>query len=179
MRYTILMNKRTRIDNPAAKTLDERGYPLYRGWGDDVAQQLVELSQQSHILQYTPNDHGRRFASEQSAHDWYHAHERAVYTLGEHAIDGIIWFGESRSDIADGDYTFAIRMYEGAQGKGLARGFMQGAHQDFREQLDYDGAIWLETDIDNVAARALYAKAGYQEVRTVDERVVMEQKSAE
>lgn len=170
------MNERTPIYNPAADTLNERGYLLYRGWGDEVAQQLVGLSRQPHIQQYTPNDQARRFASEQSAHEWYAAHERAVYTLGEQAVDGIIWFGQARSDIADGDYTFAIRMYEGAQGKGLARGFMQGAHQDFREQLDYDGAIWLETDTDNAAARALYAKSGYQEVRTVDERVVMEQR---
>lgn len=148
---------------------------MYRGWDDSVATELVALSSQPHILEFTPNDAARRFTNKDSANEWYHQHQRVMYTIGETAITGIIWFGEASSEHTDGDFTFAIRMYEAARGQGLARHFMQAAHLDFRETMDYHNVIWLETDITNTAARTLYERAGYDERLIVDERVVMTQ----
>lgn len=170
------MNERQPIANA---TLEERGYHLYRGWSDTIAEQLVALSHQPHILAFTPNDAATRFSSVEAAHEWHDSRERTVYTLGSEAVAGLIWFGKAQSSHVEGDYTFAIRIYEAAQGKGLARPLMNAAHEDFREHTPYNNAIWLETDVDNVAARALYEKTGYIERALINERVIMMQMPTE
>ena len=176
------MNTLHVIENDFTQPLNDASYAVHRGWSDDFEQQLVELSMQSHILKDTPHDASRRFSSTEMARQWYKDHERTVYTLAHCAIDesapqinGLIWFGKSQRDDLDAEYTFAIRMYQGAQGKGLAKPFMKAAHEDFRN--NYTGAIWLETSTDNLAARALYRKVNYSETNIDGTRITMTQTS--
>ncbi len=176
--YNKYMNTLRVIENDFTHPLNNAGYIVHHGWSDDIEKQLVELSTQPHILKDTPNDAARRFSSTEAARKWHDDHERSVYTLADQAlaevapqIKGLIWFGRSERDDLAAEYTFAIRMYDGAQGKGLAKPFMKAAHEDFRNS--YDGAIWLETSTDNLAARALYRKVHYSEAAIDDTRVTM------
>ena len=167
------MNSLERIDNEFTEPLMDHGYTLRRGWDKSIAKELVELSQQEHIRKFTPKDRSKRFTDEAAAETWFNKTDRVVYTLANTAVAGLIWFGKSHSVHTSGDYTFAIRIYEETRGQKLARPFMEAAHEDFRKYTAYNGAIWLETDIDNTHAVALYEKTGYKKVDTVNGRFVM------
>jgi Acetyltransferases len=160
------------VKNELTAPIEAAGYTVRRGWNNTIATQLVELSLQPHIEHMTPNDADRRFTTVEAAHQWYAAHERAVYTLGHSAVAGLIWFGRTEES-EHGDYTFAIRMYEEAQGKHLARPFMQAAHADFLAETPDAPSIWLDTRIDNERAAILYEKVGYTTIDRIDDRYVM------
>lgn len=161
------------VRNELTAPIEQAGFEVRRGWSDEIARQLTALSHQPHIQSSTPNDMKKRFSSLEAAQQWHDHHERVVYTIARCAVAGLIWFGRSSSDQAPGAYTFAIRMYAEAQGKHLARPFMNAVHADFREQSGYSDEIWLDTATTNDAAIALYHKVGYADVRTVNDRIYM------
>ena len=167
------MDKLTSIDNKYTPPLTELGFRLSRGWNDEIAKQLVELSRQPHILDTTPNDAVKRFASPETAQAWHDTHKRTVYTIGNNAVAGLIWFGAATSQHVPGDYTFAIRMYSEARGKHLARPFMNASQADFRDTHNYDDEIWLDTLETNHTAIALYEKVGYSRQKNIDGRLYM------
>ena len=167
------MNKLESVQNKYTDPLLQAGYELRRGWDEDIAAELMELSKQQHIQNHTPNDTLKRFKDLEMANAWYAKNDRTVYTIANTAIAGLIWFGASQSEYIDGDYTFAIRVYEEAQGKRLARPFMNAAHEDFRRHAAYNGDIWLSTDINNERAIELYEKVGYKTRQIIDGRLVM------
>ena len=150
--------------------LHEAGVDVYEGWNAKLANDLVRVSKQLHIMQNTPNDATKRFMNVDKANDWYDKKDRSVYSLYcGGSLDGIAWFGlNERPDLHAG-HTFAIRLYENAVGRGLAYLLMKIVHDDFAAP----GGIWLETDDNNSAARRLYEKFGYQKVNESDGRVTM------
>lgn len=160
------------ITNGLTTPIEAAGYTVRRGWNDDIASELTELSVQSHIIAMTPKDSLHRFSTSEAAHEWYHDHERTIYTLGRNAVAGLIWFGKTENS-PYGDYTFAIRMYEEVQGQHLARPFMHAAHADFFSNTHDASTIWLDTHIDNDRAIALYEKVGYKTLHQVNDRLVM------
>lgn len=164
------------VENEFTKPFNEKGLRLRRGWSHDIARQLVALSQEPHIKRHTPNDAAKRFTTSEAGNNWHHDHHRVVYTLADTAVNGLIWFGETPDD-PHGRYTFAIRMYQKSLRQHLAKPFMNAAHADFREVEQYDGPIWLDTDINNVSARALYEKTGYEEIDQDKNRIIMVQES--
>ena len=166
------INRLTRIENPHTDKLEEKGLGLYRGWNDDLANVLIELSKQPHIAQSTPNDTLSRFRNLPAARNWHDLGRRSVYTLQSDEIEGLIWYDvRPRRDI-EADYTFAIRMYESSRGKKLAHGFMQAAHYDFAESKG-NPTVWLDVDHGNPAARHLYDKFGYVADHQEGDRTVM------
>ncbi len=164
-----------KVTNESADILEERGFEVYRGWSDELAQALPELSLQKHInTAETGGDAARRFCDRETAHQWHdNSPYRAVYTLGDTAIRGIIWYGEARRDEADSNLTFAIRLYEGAQGKGAARPFMGAAQQSLEQDENRQERVWLETGVNNIAAQSLYRKFGYQQISEENGRILM------
>jgi GNAT superfamily N-acetyltransferase len=145
-----------------------------------VGHELVRKSRESHVRRHTPRDSEHRFASA-DAYELWSRKGRELYALvdGEVApeLAAIIWYGEEavpqevygemdgRSDL-DRALTFAIRIYDGYQGRGAAKIFMEATLIDLlrqyqRRQQDVS-AIWLETDADNGPAVASYLAFGYR-----------------
>lgn len=172
------MPRLIRVENSFTIPLEDRGFDVYRGWSGTVASQLVERSEEPEMLEHVPRDHAERFISRERAHEWYRENERVLYALGERAsvgsLAGVAWFTRRSLADYDADYTFAIRLYKQARGKGMAGAFMMAAHLDLQSANRYEGATWLETDGTNMPARRLYERFGYSEVaRTEDERIRM------
>lgn len=174
--YDVRMSELEIVENEYTSPLTQKELRMRRGWNLDIARQLVTLSKEPHILFHTPNDTARRFPDCKKATEWHESHHRVIYTLANTAVSGLIWFGET-SENPNGQFTFAIRMYQKSQGQRLAKPFMDAAHADFREVEQYDGPIWLDTDMNNASARALYEKTGYEEIGQEGNRIIMVQES--
>jgi len=152
------------------------------GVDDNLVEQLVANSQQAAIKQFTPKDSAERFSSPESFAQWQ-AKGRTVHWLlaDDNKLAGIIWYGKAESPIElpepAPDETFAIRIYEGFSGQGLARPFMKKSLQIYASAKmaagDPFNGIWLQTDVDNPAALASYQKFGYTEVTRDEKRVTM------
>jgi hypothetical protein len=160
------------------------------GWDKGLEQQLLTKSRQASILQYTPKDAGQRFGSPAMLEHWRAKGREIHWLLGaNHDLAGIIWYGKSPFPLDAQQFapqlmasevpqeTFAIRLYDGYAGHGLARPFMQ---QSLRVHVQHQQAnhqpvsgVWLQTDITNPAAIAAYIKFGYQEVIRDNTRVTM------
>lgn len=168
------MKQREIVTNQHTPRLSDQGYELLRGWDTSLAAAIVERSREPHILHSTPRDASQRFPTLEAAEQWHDSHERIVYGLF-HAVElsGLIWYNKAPLPSHDADVTFAIRLYDGARGKGLGRPFLEATEVDYREQTDYDGPIWLSTALDNTVAQSLYLRTGYQPVAERDERLIM------
>lgn len=94
---------------------------------------------------------------------------------------GIVWLGEEQIpskdfmvDFNEDEFgiTFAIRIYEGARGKGLANRFMKEAIAIFKSTEKYRGfknkGIWLEVTHDNIPAVRAYERSGFKRVTDPD-----------
>lgn len=161
-----------RIENEYTDTLESRGFEVYRGWNETLAEKIVNLSQQPHILETTPGDAERRFQSVNDAQIWHNMGHRSIYTLHGDDVAGLIWYDIRIRRDPNADYTFAIRTYEEAHGKKLAYGFMKAAHQDFADRKG-NPAVWLDVALDNSAARHLYRKFGYRALSIENGRELM------
>lgn len=153
------------------------------GIDDDLVNQLIQKSQQPAILQYTPNDAKKRFGSQQMFHEWFAKGREIHWLLSEdNDLAGIIWYGKAPFplDISLPETpteTFAIRIYEGYSGHGLARPFMKFSLQMYIKSEESNNekftGIWLQTGMDNPAALSVYRKFGYQDVAADDKRVTL------
>jgi GNAT superfamily N-acetyltransferase len=166
---------------------DDAMKPLitYIAVGEDAAleEQLIQKSRQPNILKYTPNDAKERFGDQAMLQKWLDKGREIHWLLGSgHDLAGIIWYGKSKFPLdiqlpETPQETFAIRIYEGYSGHGLARSFMtQSLHVAIKLKKDRGEpivGIWLQTDLDNQAAVAAYTKFGYQEVARDKIRVTM------
>lgn len=155
------------------------------GVGNDAVleAQLIAKSTQPAILKYTPKDANERFRDAAALAAWQAKGRELHWLIGPGKdLAGIIWYGRSDFPL-DIDLpevpqeTFAIRIYEGYAGHGLARPFMKlslkTAVRLKQERGEPIVGIWLQTDIVNQAAVAAYTKFGYQEVDRDDKRVTM------
>ena len=150
-------------------------FTFYRGWNDELAEKLVERSTEPDSLTWTPRDHAERFSSVELAHEWYQkASRRVVYSLFRAAeLAGVVWYSQAvRPDIPD-NYTMAIRLYGPAKGRRLASPLLLATEQDLIDNTNDVTGIWLETDIENEAAKRSYSRAGYTEVSRDNRRITM------
>ena len=147
---------------------------------------LEKKSQQRNIRQHTPKDASERFASPLLFEQWYKKGREIHWLITDNDdVAGIIWYGASSFPLdwqklslpEEPTETFAIRLYDGYTGRGLARPFMlESLRIHIQRELKQKNsiqAIWLETDIDNIAAVAAYTKFGYAEVARNDKRITM------
>ena len=153
------------------------------GSDSNLENQLVQKSQQENIAKFTPNDFAKRFGSIEMLKKWQSKGRKLFWLLGPgQDLAGIIWYGEDELPFElDGDEkpneTFAIRIYEGYNGKGLSNPFMtQSLKVYVDEKLKQNEKlpiIWLQTDTDNIPALKSYTKFGFKEVRRDEKRVTM------
>lgn len=174
-------------DNLILHTADTNMQPLVlnvaTGWSDALEAQLIEKSRQENILLHTPKDAAQRFADHDAVQAWREKGREVHWLLGpDQDLGGIIWYGPSEPpqniDTKGAQpETFAIRIYDGYVGNGLARPFMTQSLRILAEDRQKRGEplplIWLETDIDNIPALTSYTKFGYEEYTRDDIRVLM------
>jgi uncharacterized cofD-like protein len=136
---------------------------VLRGLTATLREQLVSKSQEENIARWTPKDASERFPSIEAVGsrvtdtDMYALIERSK--TGAVDLAGLIWFSERPKHGCS--HTFAIRMYDGYVGKGLASEFADVAIKDFQSLHPKEQSIWLRVDIANRAARHLYEKLGF------------------
>lgn len=173
--------------------VDETMKPLisHLAVGEDPAlhKQLVQKSLEPNILKYTPNDAKKRFGNAAMLKKWLTKGREIHWLVGaDNDLAGIIWYGKSEFPLDIGlseipQETFAIRIYDGYSGHGLARPFMtlslRTAVQLKQARGEEVVGIWLQTDADNPAACAAYLKFGYKEVARDNKRITMVLPSAE
>lgn len=146
--------------------------------------EIVQLLKYSYtdkeVLRFTSDL--KRFAGRKAFDEWF-SQGRIVYTLVDRKNNllGIAWFGEKTLpeekfsepiDTENYGITFAIRIYEEARGKSLAKKFMTEAFLRFFETENYrkikKNGIWLQTSIDNIPALKTYLGFGFRQVSPPD-----------
>ena len=177
----------------AVLSRDREGFVIGCGYNDDLVDRLIAKSRQEHIVEHCPRDSAERFVSRESFNEWHEKDGgRAPYFLMDASGDlaGLVWYGRSEMDESDAphlppelmpNHTFAIRIYSGFQGRGLAEDFIKKSMRDYLEHLagssqfdDFNG-FHLETDRDNAEAIRLYEAIGYQSLEPAEdsERIIM------
>ena len=160
-----------------------RIFDIHRGVPEHLARQLIEKSRQKHIENWTPGDAEYRFTDTQSI-ERHIAKGRSMYLLAQgEDLAGTIWYGkkdfpsQEQSPQAP-NQTFAIRIYEGYLGQGLAKPFMDLTLKEYlwsfmeTPREDTFNGLWLSMDVDNPIA-VFYLKYGYQMVAQPDGRIFM------
>jgi hypothetical protein len=161
-------------------------YILNIATGDDpeLQAQLFQKSRQPKILEFTPKDAAERFGDQAMFNKWKAGGKELYWLLGENNdLGGIIWYGSKEFPLKDLQLpempteTFAIRLYDGYSGHGLAVPAMRQTLRLHTEALRQQGkepaGLWLETDTDNPAALKVYTNFGYREVYRTADRVTM------
>lgn len=149
---------------------------IVSGLTRNLAEQLVEASQQPHMWT-CPDDAGKRFGSLENVEKWQKKGRLSlplVRDMGDGALQlmGFGWMGpavpgKNEPEIPGAKTTFAIRLYEGALGQGLATPYTQtilDAHQ--AETGDNDG-VWLSAWSTNSRAVGSYEKVGFKTVAEI------------
>lgn len=195
---TTLAQEVTWLPDIPQEELNDRGLYVIRGLTRDLAGQLPARSQEGPILEYCFNDYIKhdgdgnikrhedgsivkgRFYDMGSTEDWQ-AKGRVDYPLvrkaGEGALRsmGNLWFGPEKPgkdepEIPGAKITFAMRVYDGANGQGNALPYILVALAAHDREFGNEG-VWLEAWGDNPKALRTYEKAGFVEVaRTMGKR---------
>jgi hypothetical protein len=165
-----------------AENLGGFGYNVVRGFNSDIVGQLIENSKQAHVMSATPDDMGSRFRNKSTFAVWWQEHAGlAPYVLlapDSEQLSGIVWHhpaalpsDEGASDVSSeksrANHTFALRMYEPHNGRGLAPLLMRASLLDYIDQPqsteDFEG-VWLRTSASTGNQRTvrLYSRFGYE-----------------
>jgi hypothetical protein len=162
------------------------GLEMRRGLDLELALQLINKSWESEIYASCPNDADKRFKDLGSLEEWL-SRERQVYPLVDEQsqdLGGIIWHGPKPFPKAEfgpqaAQDTFAIRLYKGYRGRGLAEPFMKNCLWDYvttvveNGRAGYFHGIWLSSRLDRKGAQVLFRRFGYQEIGRDSEEVFM------
>lgn len=151
--------------------LNERGLFVIEGLDVSLAEQLVEVSRQPHVVEYCPNDSIKRFGSVDQVVNWQ-AKGRLALPLVKKAGDGALqlagfgWMGagepgDDEPTIPGAKTTFAIRLYENAVGQGNALPYTRAILQA-NSILFGNSGVWLEAWGDNAAALRSYEQVGFE-----------------
>ncbi len=146
-------------------------YGIYNGEHSFYLKQLIPLCRQTRQLQAVPKDAAKRFASTEALTEWLAKSDKEIYFLlgddkpGE--LGGIVWHPRQPKQLDGREYSFnfAIRIYESAEGRGLAKPFMRKALGHLAlHHVDATEGIWLSTGIQNTDNVGMYTSFGYEEV---------------
>jgi ribosomal protein S18 acetylase RimI-like enzyme len=131
------------------------------GLSEKNIEQLIEYANNDETVKKFTSDE-RRFKDKESYLNWLQK-GRKIYSLVDKKgnLMGITWFG------AEGEgFTFALRIYGEARGKGLGYGFLRETMNDYMKLDEYQNAEnrewWLETSENNIAAIKIYEKLGFE-----------------
>lgn len=151
------------VGQSALADLAAKGYYIQLGLTRSNVTALQTLSLQPSIREYCPNDCTKRFHDEATTADWLGKGRAAILLVqadtGE--IAGYGWVGDGTSEhVPGGTETFAIRLSEAHQGKGLATPYNQ-VIVDVARQLYGSEHMWGEAWQSNAAAVHIYQKIGF------------------
>lgn len=152
------------IGQTALRTLENKGYYIQLGLSRADLDALQALSLQPSIREYCPNDCTKRFRDEATTVDWLSKGRAALLLIetATRAIAGYGWIGDGTSEhVPGGTETFAIRLSEAHQGKGLATPYNQ-VIVDIARQLYGSRHMWGEAWQSNAAAVHIYGKIGFE-----------------
>lgn len=171
------------IKYPVDQALQPVAAWIATGRNSELDAQLIQKSFEPNIVEQTPNDSRERFGDQAMLERWMQRGRQPYYLLtAGNDLAGLIWYGPTEFPLESTigpvpQHTFAIRIYDGYAGHGLAKPFMK---QTLRLYLDYLASkgealtgIWLQTDVRNDIAKAVYGKFGYELVHEDDKRVTM------
>lgn len=149
---------------------------IKQGISDCQIYQLIEYSHTDPEVKKFTSD-STRFKDLLSFKKWL-AQGRIIYTLSDinQNLLGIIWFGQKNPPTKiSANFTFAIRIYGPARGKGLSQNFIKTAFTDLLQNQKHSQitGFWLETSIDNFAAIHTYEKFGFKKIDLADDRQIM------
>ena len=174
------------IESIAAKDRDmidrlfAGGYQVQIGLTPQILQSIIAMAQEPAIKEFCPNDFGKRFANAEAAELWV-TKGRAVFALlatdanGGLRLAGYGWVGRENSEaVPSGRSTFALRISQADQGKGLAA--------PFAWSIIAGGTLlyglkdfWLETWGSNGGAVHNYEKIGFEAINEkLDERPTLQ-----
>lgn len=152
----------------AAERLSSQGYTVCVGLTREWTEKILPLTHEQSILEYCPRDAAERFASVAATENWL-SKQRAVFLLvheaaGVKTLAGYGWAGYGVTEhVPGGEATFALRVSEKHQGKGLATPYsvlmLAGAVKLYGLQN-----IWLEAWMSNAGAVHIYHKLGFVDV---------------
>ena len=145
---------------------------------------IINEDQIKNLIEYTKTDKTiheythdiERFKNPKTFSAWL-KRKKIIYTLisTKGRLLGIIWFAKKVKDKYG--FTFAIRVYPPARGKGLSQKFMTEVFANFKESIIYKNSknkgFWLETREDNLRAIKLYTKFGFKKVTTKKKELLM------
>lgn len=145
-------------------------YIVTKGVTDLQKTQLIKYTNSDSLIKKFTHD-SERFSDVKMLNNWL-TKDRVVYSLTDvrQNLAGIIWFSPKK--MPGFRYTFAIRVYNKARGKNLAKKFMELAFSDFG-----DKKVWLDVSDDNVVAINLYERFGFKTILKDGGRRVMVLKS--
>jgi ribosomal protein S18 acetylase RimI-like enzyme len=134
------------------------------------ATQLVEFSQTDPlVIKFTRDP--KRFNNIETFNKWRRG--KIIYTLENPEKDllGIIWFQKAKTTHSPlATFTFAIRVYPPARGKGLAFSFMEKSFDAFYKTGTFTksktNGVWLSTKKSNKKAISLYKSFGFKKIAT-------------
>jgi ribosomal protein S18 acetylase RimI-like enzyme len=154
--------------------LAELGYEIHSGLTTSYADDISKMCLQPSIKEYCPNDSGRRFTDQEATENWLSKGRAAFLLLKKEAnhelsLSGYGWAGlEKSTHVMSGETTFALRVGEADQGKGLAtpycRLILAGAAAIYEAKN-----MWLETWSSDSAAVHIYHKLGFVDEDQVDD----------
>jgi ribosomal protein S18 acetylase RimI-like enzyme len=153
----------------AFQKLSEADYEVKCGLTEEYAAKITAMTQEPSIRLNCPKDSSERFTDLEATKKWLQKKRGSFLLLkkeddGSLSLAGYGWAGNGTSDkVPQGQTTFAVRVSENHQGKGLAAPFswliiagsavIYGA-RDF----------WLETWQSNGGAVHTYHKLGFEDV---------------
>jgi len=178
------------LGHPETHSPENPKIEIYSGLNEHFASQLIEKSRQETMLRYVPDDASRRFKDDDSINQWLTNRDVFLLTDGQSLdLGGIIWYGPKGfpqelpnhliRQLGIPSHTFAIRLYDGYRGQGLAKDFMRetfGAymwHMYQQGQLRNYTGLWLRVSEDNPAAIQAYTDFGFVEAARDDENHII------
>jgi hypothetical protein len=158
--------------------LNANGLYVVRGLNHHLGRQLIARSRQSAVVKNCENDAKARFRNLASIAAWQTKGRLALPLVrhdseGQLVLAGFGWMGPGKPNVEKGEpvipgatTTFALRIYNGANGQGNATPFTQ-AILDTHEALYENDGVWLEAWGDNARALGSYSKVGFEHFATI------------
>ena len=150
--------------------LNSRNLYVMQGLDLSLASQLVERSNEPHVVKFCPNDAPKRFKDVAAVEAWQTKQRLSlplVSKLGNGALrlEGFGWMGpgapgEDEPQIPGALITYAERIYSDAVGQGNALPYAR-AMLDTHDALYGNEGVWLEAWVKNEAATKTYKNAGF------------------
>ena len=154
------------MDGQKSAFLRLKNFLIKRDLGKKQIQQLIEYSNTDPLIKKFTSD-AKRFKNLKAYKNW-RKNKKVIYALSDKKDNllGFTWFSKEESSFRGYPFTFAIRTYAAARGKGLSKEFMRISFENFMNsnlyQKSKEKGVWLEVSADNASAIKIYQDFGFK-----------------